>query len=79
MATTPCELPPTAAGWNNIEIYVLTADGVFLYDAPQHVLKVISKQDMRPIAGLEGSVERTDEAGFCENGALESHLCIRYG
>ena len=45
---------PTAAGWNNIDIYVTTADGLFLYDAPQHVLKVISKEDVRAISGLEG-------------------------
>lgn len=45
---------PTAAGWNNVDIYVTTADGLFVYDAPQHVLKVISKEDVRAIAGLEG-------------------------
>jgi SagB-type dehydrogenase family enzyme len=45
---------PTAAGWNNIDIYVTTADGLFLYDAPQHELKVISKEDVRAISGLEG-------------------------
>lgn len=46
---------PDAAGWHNMQIYVLTADGVFLYDPPQHVLKVVSDQDMRPNAGLEGA------------------------
>jgi len=45
---------PTAAGWNNIDIYVTTADGLFVYDAPQHALKVISKEDVRAISGLEG-------------------------
>lgn len=45
---------PSAAGWQNIEIYVTTADGLFLYDAPQHALKVISKEDVRAISGLEG-------------------------
>jgi nitroreductase len=45
---------PTAAGWNNIDIYVTTADGLFLYDAPQHVLKVISEKDVRATCGLEG-------------------------
>ncbi len=46
---------PDAAGWHNMQLFVLTADGVFLYDPPQHVLKVITKQDMRANAGLEGS------------------------
>jgi SagB-type dehydrogenase family enzyme len=46
---------PSAADWQNIDIYVLTKDGVFLYDSPQHSLKVITKEDMRANAGLEGS------------------------
>jgi SagB-type dehydrogenase family enzyme len=45
---------PSAVDWQNIQIYVATADGLFLYDAPQHILKVISKQDVRTISGLEG-------------------------
>jgi SagB-type dehydrogenase family enzyme len=45
---------PSAVDWQNIDIYVATADGVFLYDVPQHILKVISKQDVRAISGLEG-------------------------
>ena len=45
---------PSAVDWQNIDIYVATVDGLFLYDAPQHVLKVISKQDVRAISGLEG-------------------------
>jgi SagB-type dehydrogenase family enzyme len=46
---------PSAADWQNIDIYVATADGLFVYDAPKNVLKVISKQDVRAISGLEGS------------------------
>jgi SagB-type dehydrogenase family enzyme len=45
---------PSAAGWHNIEIYVATADGLFLFDPLQHALKVISKEDVRAISGLEG-------------------------
>ena len=45
---------PSAADWQNIQIYVATADGLFLYDVPQHALKVITKQDVRAISGLEG-------------------------
>jgi len=46
---------PSAVDWQNIEIYVATADGLFVYDSPQHALKVVSTQDVRAIAGLEGS------------------------
>jgi len=45
---------PTAAGWNNIDIYVTTSDGLFLYDAVAHALKVVKKEDVRAISGLEG-------------------------
>jgi SagB-type dehydrogenase family enzyme len=46
---------PSAADWQNIDIYVATADGLFVYDALNNTLKVISKQDVRAISGLEGS------------------------
>ena len=45
---------PTAAGWNNIDIYVTTSDGLFVYDAVEHALKVIKKEDVRATSGLEG-------------------------
>jgi len=45
---------PTAAGWENIDIYVTTADGLFVYDPKQQALKVITKQDVRATSGLEG-------------------------
>jgi len=46
---------PSAVDWQNIDIYALTADGVFLYDPIQHSLKVIAGEDMRANAGLEGA------------------------
>jgi hypothetical protein len=46
---------PTAAGWNNIDIYVATSDGLFLFDAVAHALNVITKEDVRTTAGLEGA------------------------
>ena len=45
---------PTAAGWNNIDIYVAASDGLFLYDAAAHALNVITKEDVRAKSGLEG-------------------------
>ncbi len=45
---------PSAVDWQNIDIYVATADGVFLYDAIQNTLKVIVDKDVRAASGLEG-------------------------
>jgi SagB-type dehydrogenase family enzyme len=45
---------PSAVDWQNIDIYVTTPDGLFLYDPQQHALKVISKEDVRATSGLEG-------------------------
>jgi len=48
---------PSAVDWQNIQIYVTTADGLYLYDAPQHILKVISTQDVRAVAGMQDFVK----------------------
>jgi len=48
---------PSAVDWQNVSIYVTTADGLFLYDAPQHVLKVLSKEDVRAVAGMQDFVK----------------------
>jgi len=45
---------PTAAAWNNIDIYVTTSDGLFVYDAVAHALRVVKKEDVRATSGLEG-------------------------
>jgi SagB-type dehydrogenase family enzyme len=57
---------PSAVDWQNIDIYVATADGLFVYDAPQHALKVISKQDVRAISGLEGSASGPMKQDFAK-------------
>ena len=46
---------PSAVDWQNVEIYLTTADGVFVYDAVNHALKVVTKEDVRATAGLDGS------------------------
>jgi nitroreductase len=48
---------PSAVDWQNIDIYVTTADGLFLYDAPKHELKVLGKQDVRAVAGQQDFVK----------------------
>ncbi|NLT65879.1 MAG: SagB/ThcOx family dehydrogenase [Acidobacteria bacterium] len=48
---------PSAVDWQNIQIYVTTPDGLFLYDAPQHALRVIAKKDVRAVAGMQDFVK----------------------
>jgi len=48
---------PSAADWQNIDIYVTTADGLFLYDPLKHELKVLGKQDIRAVAGQQDFVK----------------------
>jgi nitroreductase len=44
---------PSAVNWKNIDIYITTEDGLFLYDAPNNILKVLGKEDVRAVAGDE--------------------------
>ena len=52
---------PSAVDWQNIDIYIATADGVFIYDAINNALKVVTKEDVRATAGLEGSGQMKQE------------------
>ncbi|MBN2320252.1 MAG: SagB/ThcOx family dehydrogenase [Acidobacteria bacterium] len=47
---------PSAVDWQNIDIYLTTADGLFLYDAQKHELKVLGKEDVRAVAGQQDFV-----------------------
>lgn len=44
---------PSAVDWQNIDIYVTTEDGLFLYDAQENALKVLSREDVRSVAGTQ--------------------------
>jgi hypothetical protein len=48
---------PSAVDWQNIDIYVTTAEGLFLYDAKEHSLKVLSNEDVRAVAGQQDFVK----------------------
>lgn len=61
---------PSAVDWQNVDIYAATADGLFLYDAPEHALKVISKQDVRAISGLEGQSSSKMKQDFAKTAPL---------
>jgi SagB-type dehydrogenase family enzyme len=48
---------PSAVDWQNVDIYVTTANGLFLYDAIKHELKVLGKEDIRAVAGQQDFVK----------------------
>lgn len=47
---------PSAHEWHEIEIYVSTADALYLYDARNHALKRVLSQDIRSETGLQSFV-----------------------
>lgn len=48
---------PSARNWQEIDIYLTTAEGVFIYDAKVNSLKQISTEDMRAQAGKQDYVK----------------------
>jgi SagB-type dehydrogenase family enzyme len=44
---------PSARNWQEIDIYLTTARGAFVYDAQAHALKRIVAQDIRALAGTQ--------------------------
>jgi SagB-type dehydrogenase family enzyme len=44
---------PSAHEWHEIDIYLATATGLYLYDARSHALRTISHQDIRLKTGLQ--------------------------
>ena len=48
---------PSAVNWQEIDVYVATADGLYLYDAKPHLLKTVLAEDIRALAGLQAFVK----------------------
>ena len=48
---------PSAVNWQNIDIYVAIADGLYLYDAPQNALKLLVSEDVRGATGQQNFVK----------------------
>ncbi len=44
---------PSARNWQEIDIYVATASGLYLFDARAHVLKRIMAEDIRAVTGTQ--------------------------
>lgn len=48
---------PSAVNWQNIDIYVALAEGLYLYDAPGHTLKLVLNEDIRAATGKQEFVK----------------------
>jgi SagB-type dehydrogenase family enzyme len=48
---------PSAVNWQEVDIYVSLADGLYLYNAKEHVLKPVIKQDIRELTGKQTFVK----------------------
>jgi len=44
---------PSARNWQEIDVYVATADGLYLYDAQAHALKPVLAKDIRAATGSQ--------------------------
>ena len=47
---------PSAMNWQEIDIYVATSDGLFVYDAKRNQLEPVLAQDIRPATGTQSFV-----------------------
>jgi SagB-type dehydrogenase family enzyme len=47
---------PSAKNWQEIDVYVATAKGLYLYDARKHALDLVVKEDIRALAGRQSFV-----------------------
>jgi len=48
---------PSAHNWEEIDVYVATAEGVYLYEPQEHALKPVLAQDVRARTGVQPFVE----------------------
>ena len=48
---------PSAMNWQEVDLYVATADGVYLYDAKANALQPVAAGDLRAVAGTQPFVK----------------------
>jgi nitroreductase len=48
---------PSAVNWQETDIYVTTADGLYLFDAKAHALKLVLAEDIRALTGTQAFVK----------------------
>jgi nitroreductase len=47
---------PSARNWQEVDVYVITEEGAYLYDAKNHQLKMVAAGDHRKLAGTQDYV-----------------------
>ncbi len=47
---------PSAVNWQEIDVYVSMATGLYLYDAESNILKQVHNRDIRKVCGTQGFV-----------------------
>lgn len=47
---------PSAHGWQEIDIYIALADGLYRYDASAHAMTRLVAKDLRPLTGIQDYV-----------------------
>jgi len=48
---------PSAVNWQEIDVYVAMADGLYLYSAKEHILKPVLNRDIRELTGKQSFVK----------------------
>ena len=48
---------PSARNWQEIDVYVTSADGLFLFEPRTHVLKPVLSEDIRALTGIQPFVK----------------------
>jgi len=48
---------PSAVNWQEVDLYVILPDGVYLYDAKNHLLQPVSKEDIRGMTSRQSFVK----------------------
>ena len=48
---------PSAMNWQDMDIYVILSDGLYLYDAKANQLKLLRAEDLRALAGTQDYVK----------------------
>lgn len=48
---------PSARNWQEIDIYVATADGLYVYNAKKHLLEPVLNEDIRALTGRQAFVK----------------------
>jgi SagB-type dehydrogenase family enzyme len=74
---------PSARNWQEIDIYVATAEGLYVYDASSHALKPVLAEDVRALTGRQAFVKDAPVnlvyvADFSKMGEAEEDVKVFY-